>query len=291
MRTVFRRRAALGNNLKAAALMCIAMFLLTSSDVLIKQVGEHLAVGQIMLIRSLFACLLFTGFFWYLGKPVMAPAMFARPNVIRAVLDTLLVATFMSGLMLLPIAIVTTLTWLAPLFMTLFSALLLKEQVPLLRWGAVVVGFAGVWMVSDPGDAGLSWFYVLPLLTAVLLAVRDIFTRKIDSRLHAGYIAFFAMLMLALAGAGWSIFDWRPVDTKSVALLAVCAVLVSLSFIAQITAVRMGDLSFVAPFAFSSVLFATVYGIFVWGELPSLFMLAGMGVIVAAGLVVVASDR
>lgn len=270
--------------------MCLSVTLLTSSDALIKHVGSTLPVGQIMFVRGLISCLIFVGILYFTGRALLPSGMFTRKNLLRGGLETLTAIVFLSSLMLMPIAIATTLIWLSPLFLTLFSAVLLAEKVPVIRWLAVMIGFSGVLLMANPSTVGVSWFYVLPALAAVTLALRDVVTHTIHHDLHTYYIVFLSMIIFTVAGAVWSLFDWQPLDWRNTVLLAACAVLTSLSFIIQIMAIRLGDLSFVSPFAFFSILVATLYGVLFWDEVPSLLTVAGMLLIVGAGFFVVRSE-
>lgn len=269
--------------------MCLSVTLLTSSDALIKHIGDELPVGQIMFVRGLISCLIFVGVLYFTGRALFPSGMFTQKNFLRGGLETLAAIVFLSSLMLMPIAIATTLSWLAPLFLTLFSALLLSEKVPWIRWLAVIIGFSGVLLIADLGSEGFSWYYLLPVIAAVALALRDVVTHTIHHDLHTYYIVFLSIIIFTIAGAIWSLFQWQPLTWQNTSLLAVCAVLTSLSFITQIIAIRLGDLSFVAPFAFFSILVAVVYGIIFWEEVPTLLTMTGILLIVGAGFFVVRS--
>lgn len=277
-------------NQKAALLMCLSVTLLTSSDALIKHVGNTLPVGQIMFVRGLISCLIFIGILYFTRRALFPAGMFTRKNVFRGGLETLAAIVFLSSLMLMPIAIATTLSWLAPLFLTLFSAIFLSEKVPLVRWGAVIIGFSGVLLVADLGSDGFSWVYILPVLAAIALALRDVVTHTIHHDLHTYYIVFLSVIIFTIAGGIWSLFQWQPLNWQNTTLLAVCAVLTSLSFITQIMAIRLGDLSFVAPFAFFGILIAVIYGVIFWDEVPSLLTITGILLIVGAGFFVVRGE-
>lgn len=279
------------NNQRAALLMCLSVTLLTSSDALIKHIGNELPVGQIMFVRGLISCLIFVGVLYFTRRTLLPSGMFTRKNFLRGGLDTLAAIVFLSALILMPIAIATTLSWLAPLFLTLFSATLLSEKVPWLRWVAVIIGFSGVVLVADLGTEGFSWYYILPVIAAIALALRDVVTHTIHHDLHTYYIVFLSVIIFTVAGGMWSLFEWQPLDWQNTALLATCAVLTSLSFIIQIKAIRLGDLSFVSPFAFFSILVAILYGVMFWDEIPSLLTLAGIALIVGAGFFVVRSEN
>ena len=190
---------------------------------------------------------------------------------------------FITGLSLLPIATASTLVWTSPIFLTIAAALILRERVTAARWWAVLVGFTGVVLVTNPGSADFSLAMLLPLATALFICLRDMVTRKIDPSHHSLYVTWTTLVAVTAAGLLISFLDWRPIAVTQIVWLGASAILMSLAFFIQITAVRLGELSFIAPFAYSGILIAVFYGAVVWGELPGATMIIGIVLIVLSG--------
>jgi len=269
-------------NLRAAGLMVLAMAMISSNDALIKSASESLSVSQILLLRGIMACMFFAALIRFSGQRVFPQAMLDRANLLRGALEVATTLCFVTGLSLLPIAIATTLVWTAPILLTLVGAGLLKEAVSGARWLAVLAGFAGVLLITRPFGAGFTWAMLLPLLAACLVAIRDFVTRRIDPGISSFTVTLTTLMLVTAAGGVLSGFAWQPVSSTALIKLACAAVLLVGGFYGMIEAVRVGELSFVAPFTFTAILMALALGYFVWGDVPTPSMLAGVALIIGA---------
>lgn len=269
-------------NIQAAGLMVLAMIMISTNDALIKSASDSLSVSQIMLVRGVMACLFFGALIKLSGRELFPRLILDRSNLLRGVLEIATTLCFVTGLSLLPIAVATTLVWTSPILLTLVGAVLLRETVPASRWLAVLAGFTGVLLITRPFGAGFSWAMILPLLAAGLVAVRDFVTRRIDPRVGSFTVTLTTLILVTAAGGVLSLVSWHPLSTGSVTKLAFAAVLLVGGFYCMIKAVRIGELSFVAPFAFSAILMALALGYFVWGDVPTPTMLAGVALIIGA---------
>jgi len=264
--------------------MVLAMVMISSNDALIKSASETLSVSQILFIRGAMACTVFGALIRVSGRPLFPRVMLDRANIGRGVLEVVTTLCFVTGLSLLPIAIATTLVWTSPILLTLVGALLLREAVTPARWAAVITGFAGVLLITRPFGAGFSWAMLLPLLAAFFLALRDFVTRRIDHGVGSFTVTLTTLIFVTAAGGALSVFFWHPVEAQQVVKLAFAAVLLAGGFYCMITAVRLGELSFVAPFTFTAILFALALGYVFWGDVPTAATLAGVLLITAACL-------
>jgi drug/metabolite transporter (DMT)-like permease len=273
----------LTDNAKAALLIMLGMTLLSSNDAIMKLSSETLGIGQMLFIRGLIAVAILSLALRINGKPIIADVVFSKWIVVRALCECGGTICFITGLSLLPIATASTLVWTSPIFLTIAASLILKEHVTVLRWLAVLVGFIGVVLVASPDTSKFSSAMLLPLATAIFISARDLVTRKLDPGLHSQYVTWTTLVVVTLAGLMISFFDWRPVALTQIVWLSTSAILMSSAFYIQITAVRLGELSFIAPFAYSGILIAVFYGVVVWGELPGAPMIIGIVLIVLSG--------
>lgn len=173
----------------------------------------------------------------------------------------------------------------ADIFDNLFS-IFLGEKVSTGRWFAVGIGFVGLLFVTNPFGDGFSWAMTLPLMTAGFVAVRDLITRKIDTEIHSVYIVLATLLFVGIAGGFISVLEWRPVSMTQLGWLGLASVLLSVGFFNQIKAVRMGELSFIAPFLFTGILVSIFWGYIVWNNVPTFTMMIGVVLIIGSGLYV-----
>ncbi len=214
----------------------------------------------------------------------------SRINLGRASCEMGATLCFITGLSLMPIATVSTLTWTSPILSTLLAALILKENVVALRWLAVIIGFTGITLVTNPFSGEFSAVIFLPLMAAAFVSTRDIFTRRIPAELNSIYITLATVMLVTFAGLVLSLFDWRPVAISNMFALGCSAILLSCGFFSQITAVRKGELSFIAPFSYFGILVALTLGIIFWQEYPTMIMLAGVALIIISGITITLSQ-
>ena len=278
-------------NVRAALLAILGMALISSNDVIVKLSSEHLGVGQLLFVRGTLGVLFFSVLIKTSGRSLDPRVFLVKTNVLRATCECCATLLFVLALSILPIAIVSTLAWTSPIFLTIAAALVLSEKVSIGRWLAVLIGFVGVVLVTNPFSGEFSWVMILPLMTAVFVCLRDLLTRKMQSNLHSLHVIYVSLIIVAVAGGVLSIFDWRPLEPAVVTWLGLSALLLGLGFLSHVSAVRLGELSFIAPFSFTGILVSVSYGYLIWGELPTGLMFLGIGLIIAAGIYILTSQQ
>jgi drug/metabolite transporter (DMT)-like permease len=190
--------------------------------------------------------------------------------------------------LLLPLAISTSLTFSAPLFAVLIAALILRERVGLWRWSAVLLGFAGVLVIVQPGHLGIDPLgAAMAIGAAAMIAminyqVRDLGRTEPPIRIVFWFALFGALLMLPLLP-----FYAQPQDLRQWFYLAVIGLFGTLGQVLLTTSLRFGAVATVIVFDYTSLIWATLFGWLVWHHLPGLPLLLGAPLIVAAGLIVV----
>lgn len=272
----------MSNNVKAALLIVLAMAMISSNDAIVKTASERLSIGQILFIRGALACLILGTIIRLSGRPLFVSSLFSRANLLRASLETAATLCFVTGLSLLPIATASTLVWTSPLLLTLLAAVFLPERVVPARWMAVVLGFAGMLLVTQPFGSQFSMAMTLPLVAALFVAARDIVTRRIDPGLHSFYVTFATLALVTICGDVLSMFTWQPVQVETLSILALSACLLTGGFFTQVTAIRMGELSFISPFAFSGIVAAIILGYLFWNDVPTPLMFTGIALIISS---------
>ena len=278
------RRAS--RNAVAAGVMMLGMALICVNDGIIKHVSPHTSVGQILLLRGAMICLIAVAYLSLTGKELIPKQMLQKWNVIRSLCEMVATAFFVTCLSLLPLATASTLIWTSPMVLTILAALVLRERVNAGRWIAVLVGFVGVCLVTRPGTDTWVWAMLLPLAAAAIGAYRDLITRYIGSGLSSMHIALSAAVLTTSAGGVLSIAQWQPLHFATIGWLAASAAVFASGYTCFVVAIRSGDLSFVAPFSYASIIFAIVLGFVVWQEVPSVLSLLGAAVIIIVGVVI-----
>jgi drug/metabolite transporter (DMT)-like permease len=173
-----------------------------------------------------------------------------------------------------------------PLAVTMGAAMFLGEKVGWRRWLAIAVGFGGVMVIIRPGAEGFSAASVLVVGSVITAATRDLATKRIDSAMPSLMISATAAVSVTVAGGLMTLAPggWKPVSLDNLAALAFGAVLLFAAYQTLIMAMRTGEISFIAPFRYTSLLWAIALGILLFAEMPDTWMLTGAAIVVAAGL-------
>jgi drug/metabolite transporter (DMT)-like permease len=237
------------NNIKAALLVVVAMSMITANDAIVKHITQVFGIGQIMFIRGLLVCMIFTIFLLASKKPVISKRAFHRWNIIRGLLELGATAAFLTGLSLLPLATASTLGFSSPIFLAVLAAILLDEKVGWERWLVILSGFVGVLMITNPLSGEMNWAVVFPIACAILVALRDLAIRYVPDDIPSMQVAFTNAWIVMLGGGilmlyqGWSvaIIDWYI-------WFPILAVAIFCGYVFYIVGTRMGELSFIGPF-------------------------------------------
>ena len=160
---------------------------------------------------------------------------------------------------------------------TLLGIVILREANSLWRWVSVLIGFIGVLCVTRPWGTEWSLLLLLPVATAAASALREISTRFIEPSAHPLQVAFITVLVVAVGAGVVSVFEWQSFGWRMAGGILVSALLVSAAFPLMIMAVRLGEITFIAPFFFTAIPFAVILGYVFWGD--TLDGLATLGVI------------
>jgi drug/metabolite transporter (DMT)-like permease len=272
-------------NRRAIVSMLTAMALFTGNDTLTKLATAHMPAGQIMGIRGMFAVLLTFGLVVAMGESRHMRELFSPILVMRALLEAGIAFTFLTALGFLQLANITAIMQATPLMITLLTVVLGLEQVGWRRWSAIAVGFAGVLLIVKPSPSGFNVFAGLALLSAALVAARDLVTRSIAGHVPTVVVTLSTTLIVTILGFALSFGeDWQPLSAAETGMLGAAAVLVTLGNLAIIKAFRIGEMSVVSPFRYAVILTSLTTGYLVFGELPDMISVFGICLIVASGV-------
>ncbi len=205
----------------------------------------------------------------------------------RTISGTITGAAAFYAFTVLPLAQVYALVFAAPLLITILSIPMLGERVGIHRWSAVVLGLAGVLIVLRPGATEISLGHIAAMVAATGSAVVSVITRKIGNEERTAVLMLYPMMAnFVLMGATLP-FVYVPMPVGDLGLLAVMASLGFLGGIFVIAAYRRADAAIVAPMQYSQIIWAALFGYFLFDEIPDLFTWIGASVIIGSGLYVV----
>jgi drug/metabolite transporter (DMT)-like permease len=275
-------------NRRGVLAMSAGMASFVTNDSLVKYVSQTLPGSQLIFIRGLFAIVLVLAIAHAMRATGHLGALRERRVLLRAGFDAFATMTYLTSLFHLPLANATAINMATPLFITLFAVIGFAEKVGPRRWAALAAGFAGVLLVVQPTAAGFNAYALLCLGGTLLHASRDLTTRTIAARIPSIIITLStAIAVTLLAGVfGLVMRDWQPVNAQQLGLLAAASVFLSGGYYLLTVAMRSGEMSLVAPFRYTGLLFALVLGFLVWGDVPNALAWAGIALLVGAGIVV-----
>lgn len=265
----------------------------TLNDAITKVSSESMNMAQVMLIRGAFASLFVGLLAWQRGALALPGSMLQPMVAVRVAGEAGATVSFLVALAHLPIANVSAVLQALPLAVTMGAALVFNEGVGWRRWLAITIGFAGVLIIVRPGFEGFSVYSLLALACVGCCAVRDLATKRIPQAIPTLLVSTTTALAMTMLGAALLLpmGGWTPMTGESTALLALAAVLVVIGYQFIIMAMRMGDISFIAPFRYTALLWSILLGLFIFGDVPDLPMILGAIVIVGSGLYALYRER
>jgi drug/metabolite transporter (DMT)-like permease len=271
--------------LRAGLFMVLAMGSFVANDTIVKLVGQSLPVGEIIMIRGAMAALILFLICASQGLLPELPRIAQRSVLLRSLFDVVGTIAFVTALMHMPIANLTSVMQAVPLAVVLLSMVFLKEEVGWRRMIAIIGGFIGVLMIVKPSVSSFNAYELLALLIVLAVAMRDILTKRIPARIPIFVIAFGNACFVTLGGTALAVSQgvaWP--EPWQVGLLALAACFLSSGYLCMVATLRLGDVAGTAPFRYSVMVFAILSGVLVFGEFPDGIAILGMGLIVVSGL-------
>ncbi len=269
------------------ALMCTGVACLCVNDALAKTLTANYPALQIQFMRNIIALPFAILIAFKMGGAQALRSHRPLAHLLRGTLWIGATVMFFTSLKFLGLAEATALIFVAPLFITALSALILREHVGWRRWLAVIVGFIGVLMAIRPGTAAFQTVSLLPLATAFVYALLMLSARWVDARESVWTL----LLYMTATGALLSIFIvpfvWVPLRTEDLGLFAAVAIFGTAGMTMMTQAFRFAPPVVVAPMDYTAIIWATALGWIIWNEIPDALTFLGAGIIIASGVFII----
>jgi S-adenosylmethionine uptake transporter len=192
---------------------------------------------------------------------------------------------FVTALFHMPIANISAIMQALPLTITLAAALFFREPVGWRRMAAILVGFVGVMLIVRPGTEGFTIYSVYGLAAVAFVTLRDLATRRLSRDVPSMLVTLITSASIMTAFGVASLTEpWVPVDGRSALLILGASVMIIGGYLCSIMVMRVGEISFVAPFRYTSLIWALILGWVVFGDWPQTITLVGAAIVVASGL-------
>ncbi len=274
-------------NIRGAALMVAAMAGFALEDTFIKTLALDLPVGQILIFLGVGGALIFSLLALLRRDRLFSRDLLDRWVILRNTGELIGTIGFVTAIALTPLSSASAILQATPLAVTLGAALFMHEQVGWRRWSAILVGFSGVLLIIRPGLEGFDAASLFAVQGVIGLAIRDLATRAVPRAISSMQLSTYAFATLVPAGAVLLAIGPAalavPNSEHWTAFAAALAFGVT-AYYAIVAAMRMGDISVIAPFRYSRLIFAMLIGVVHFGERPDALTLTGAALIVGSGL-------
>lgn len=277
--------------LRSLGLMALGILLLTANDAVSKYLVHHYPIGQVVGLRQAGTLLVLVPYVMFFSQWSLLRVVDLRGQLLRGTLfitgSVLIVWSFSE----LPLATAITMLYMSPIFMVILSVPLLGERISRHRWIAVIGGFIGVLIIMRPGGSTFQWALLLPLLAAMINALRDVVTRRLARTETSISILFWSNIILMTGGFLTLPLGWAPVRLHDAFWFLAAGIFNGTAHFCIIEALRTGEASALAPVRYTALLWAALLGFLIWGEVPELWLLVGALVIVGSSLYMIRAER
>ena len=250
------------DNIRGALLMVASMAAFTFNDVFVKLLGADLPLFQVLMLRGMLTsfcifllCIYFKAWTFDIALKDW------RLIGLRSLGDIGASYFFLTALFNMPLANATAILQLLPLIVALGGLLFFQEVIGWRRALAIAIGFGGMFLIVRPGIEGFNHYSFYALIAVGFVTVRDLVTRKIDREVPSLMVTFFNAVSICLySSLAMFWVEWVPVGSTNAAYLVTAAFLVSAAYLLSVLVMRQGEVSFVAPFRYTGLIWALVLG-------------------------------
>jgi len=254
-------------------------------DLLVKWSSDY-PTGEVLFFRGFFG-LLPTYFLIPKNKlKTFYTTERSKEHLFRCLMGLMALIAIVIALRELPLAVVVSLSYAAPLFITVLSIFLLSEKVGVFRWLAVLIGFVGVIIIAEPGFKGMNYFYFLPLIFCIGMAFVTITIRKLSKTEPIWLISIFFTITISIAGLATIPMGWIMPNFQDFILLALIGVTGGSANLFLTQSYKLSEVSLVAPLKYLALIFAIIFGYLIWNEVPTIKTLIGASLVVLASLII-----
>jgi drug/metabolite transporter (DMT)-like permease len=269
---------------RGIAFACAAVFVFSAVNALAKWQAASYPISEIVFFRSFFALV---PVLVLAARDGLARSLATRmpwSHLVRSLIWFVSVYCTFAAYYLLPMADAAAISFSAPLFLIALSALALGERVGIHRWSAVTVGFLGVLVMVRPGMGMFQWGSLFALCNAVCYAVGSLAVRQMASTERSVTIVFYTMLLATVLSGLALPFLWVAPASLDLAVMIAMGLLGGAGQLLVVQAFHHAPASAVAPWNYSSMIWAMLIGWIAWSEVPDEKLLLGAAIVIGSGL-------
>jgi drug/metabolite transporter (DMT)-like permease len=272
--------------------MLVGVANVVANSALVKLAGQSVPSFQLVFVQGVFMALFLLGGVLVMRSPLRRDDLLSWPVLLRSAMDAIALVAFFAALPYLALANAMAISMTQPLATALLAVIAFRGNVTTSRWVAIAAGFVGVVLIVQPAGDQFNAWSLLVLLASFLGASRDIVTRWVNSDVPSIVLALSAVLtVVPFAAAGGIAQEWRTLSAPEYGMIAAASAFLAVGYFFVTAAIRNGEISVIAPFRYSGLIFAAILGYLLWEEVPNDVALCGMVLTVVAGLYLVRRGR
>lgn len=271
--------------------MLAGVFFMVCLDAIVKWLSSRYSVYQVLFIRNTVAIAVLIFFLGLRGQFLKLKTSRKGWHFARSILAFLLNFGFFYALANQPLASVLAITFIAPSLVALLSTLVLGERVDAWRWLAILVGLAGIWVILRPGSETFHPAALVVFLSTFLYAVVAVSSRLLSETENSLSLTFYMLPVSIIVSGLLAPQEWVSPNMMDWVLLVSCGLFGLAGFWAITQAFRYAPASVVSPFEYTSMVWAIIFGYFLWSEVPDNYTLYGAGMVVLSSFLMTARER
>ena len=243
-------------------------------------------LGQVLFFRGFFGILFY---FFIIPKERLTNFYYTKRaglHLLRCTSGLVALIAIFIALRNLPLATVVSISFAAPIFTTIFSIFLLKESVGFYRWMAVLVGFIGIIVITEPGFSSLNIYYFFPVIFCLGLSYVAITIRQLSSTEPVWLISLNFSIAITIASFFTIPLGWVLPDIKEFFLLSLIGIFGGVANLWLSQSYKFSEVSLVTPLKYLALVFAIFFGYFIWNEIPTLKTLIGALLVILSSIII-----
>ena len=254
-------------------------------DVLVKWSVDY-PIGQVLFFRGFFGIIFY--FFVIPRKRLHNFYQTKRPglHLLRCLSGLIALVSIFIALRELPLATVVSITFATPIFTTIFSIFLLREKVGIFRWLAVLIGFIGILVIAEPGISKLNIYFIFPIIFCLGLSYVAITIRQLSTTEPVWLISFYFSLSITLLSFLTIPSGWIMPSFNHLILLTFIGIFGGVANLWLSQSYKFSEVSLVTPLKYLALVFAIIFGYFIWGEIPTIKTLIGAFLVIISTLII-----
>ena len=254
-------------------------------DIIVKW-SEAYPLGQVLFFRGFFGVILY--FIIMPRDRIKNFYLTKRPGLhfLRCMSGLIALVAIFIALRNLPLATVVSISFAAPIFTTIFSIFLLSEKVGMFRWIAVLVGFIGIIIITEPGFSSFNIYFIYPIIFCLGLSYVAIAIRQLSTTEPVWLISLYFSIAITLASLVTLPYGWIIPNFGDLILLMLIGVFGGVANLWLGQSYKLAEVSLVSPLKYLALVFAIAFGYFIWGEIPSFKTLLGAALVIISSIII-----